>query len=34
MWGSFIPYSMPVYPGAIGPTPFRIEIDLSGRFNP
>jgi hypothetical protein len=21
MWGSFIPYSMPVYPGAFGPTP-------------
>jgi|GEM_PF-6611510 hypothetical protein len=20
MWGSFIPYSMPVYPGAFGPT--------------
>jgi hypothetical protein len=21
MWGSFIPNSMPVYPGAFGPTP-------------
>ena len=21
MWGSFIPHSMPVYPGAFGPTP-------------
>jgi predicted ATPase len=23
MWGSFIPYSMPVYPGAFGPTPLQ-----------
>ena len=25
MWGSFIPYSMPVYPGAFGPTPFDVR---------
>ena len=23
MWGSFIPYSMPVYPGAFTTSPFR-----------
>jgi hypothetical protein len=25
MWGSFIPYSMPVYPGAFGPTPDQLK---------
>ncbi|MEA1922461.1 MAG: hypothetical protein U9N63_07385, partial [Pseudomonadota bacterium] len=24
MWGSFIPYSMPVYPGVFTPTPIKM----------
>lgn len=24
MWGAFIPFSMPVYPGAFGPTPLAL----------
>jgi hypothetical protein len=34
MWGSFIPYSMPVYPGAFGPPPEPFRVRSANTFTP